>query len=329
MNKEITYIFRKRLPQYNSIEELFSSIEGEISKTNRTKKVEVEHSGATPLVILKNLLEFKKNKNELYHITGDVHYMALRTGRNTILTIHDVKSATNGHLLKQLYIRLFWFWLPAIFVKRITVISEFTRSELEKTILFAKHKIRVVHNPVNSKLNPNPYIFNEVKPTILFIGTKPNKNLERSFKALQDFHCKVKIIGKISNSQLNLLKELDIDFETETNLNFDEIIDCYQNCDLLCFASTYEGFGMPIIEAQAIGRPVITSEIGAMLEVAEDSACWVDPYDVSSIRQGVEKVCRDKQFREALVQKGFENVQRFQVANIAKDYLNIYDEVLD
>ncbi len=325
----ITYIFRKRLPQYNSIEELFGTIAEEVSKTNPTKRIEVAHSGATPIILLKNLLEFKKVKNELYHITGDVHYMALVTGKNTVLTIHDVKSATKGNLLKQLYIRLFWFWLPAILVKRITVISEFTRSELEKIIPFAKHKIRVVHNPVNSKLSPTLHSFNKEKPAILFMGTKENKNLERSLQALVDFPCKVIIVGELSSSQLSLLDQLNIDFDNKTNLRFNEIIDCYQNCDLLCFASTYEGFGMPIIEAQSVGRPVISSNLGAMLEVSQDSVCLVNPYEVASIRDGIEKVCNDNQLREHLVQKGFENIKRFQVDTISKKYISIYQEVLN
>jgi glycosyltransferase involved in cell wall biosynthesis len=52
------------------------------------------------------------------------------------------------------------------------------------------------------------------------------------------------------------------------------VVILYRQADLLCFPSTYEGFGLPILEAQATGRPVVTSDLGAMKEVAGNSA-WL------------------------------------------------------
>ena len=94
--------------------------------------------------------------------------------------------------------------------------------------------------------------------------------------------------------------------------------------DLLVFVSTYEGFGLPILEAQATGRPVITSNVLSMPEVAGDSACLVDPFDVSSIRKGILKVINDPAYREKLIKRGFENVKRFQPDKIAEQYADIY-----
>lgn len=285
------------------------------------------YAGASPLVLFRNINFARIKKKQINHVTGDVHYLILAFRQNSILTIHDVNSALNGNLLKKIYIKLFWFWLPALFVKRITVISEFTKNELENIIPFAKHKIRIIQNPVSSEFVETLYRFRNEKPQILFIGTKSNKNLEKSFEAIKGLVCKAMIIGVLTESQKSLLQEYHIEYENKSNLTFQEIVECYKNSDLVCFASTYEGFGMPIIEAQATGRPVITSDFGAMKEIAQNSACLVNPNDVNSIREAVIKICNNEAYRNQLIIDGLENVKRFQPDHIAKQYIELYKEI--
>jgi len=103
----------------------------------------------------------------------------------------------------------------------------------------------------------------------------------------------------------------------------------YVECDLLLFASTYEGFGLPIIEAQSVGRPVVTSNFGSMEEVAGDSACLVDPYDINSIRAGILRVINDVEYRLKLVRLGLDNIKKYSIELISNDYVSLYDEILD
>ncbi len=84
---------------------------------------------------------------------------------------------------------------------------------------------------------------------------------------------------------------------------------------------------MPIIEAQAVGRPVITSNLGAMKEVAAESAFLVDPYSVESIRHGVLEVIQNSALREGLIARGLQNVTRFSAENVAEKYVSIYREL--
>ena len=85
---------------------------------------------------------------------------------------------------------------------------------------------------------------------------------------------------------------------------------------------------MPILEAQTVGRPVVTSGVSSMPEVAGDAACLVDPTDVAAIRAGVQRVIDDTTFRATLVERGFENVKRFGSEAVARQYADLYAEVL-
>ncbi|MDB9782708.1 glycosyltransferase family 4 protein [Winogradskyella sp.] len=327
MSTIINYVTRKRLAQYHSIEGVFQSVQKVLEKDHLCMWTELKHSGASPLVLLKNIVTLRRRENTVYHITGDVHYMAIALRSKAVLTIHDVGSAFKGAVLKRFYIRLFWFWLPAVFVKHITVISEFTKVELAAIIPFAKHKIRVIPNPVSAVFIPTPYRFNNPCPELLCFGTKPNKNLERVIEAVAEIPCTLHIIGILSDAQLALLQAYQINYTHSVNLSQIAIVAAYQTCDLLCFPSTYEGFGMPIIEAQATGRPVLTSNDGAMKDVAGDAACLVDPFDTDALRTGLERIMGDDSYRAQLIAAGFENVQRFTQERIAAQYADLYHDM--
>jgi glycosyltransferase involved in cell wall biosynthesis len=85
---------------------------------------------------------------------------------------------------------------------------------------------------------------------------------------------------------------------------------------------------MPIIEGQATGRVVLTSDIAPMTEIGADAVCYVNPYDADDIRRGFCKLINDKSYREKLIAKGLENVVRFDVSAITASYLQLYQKLL-
>jgi glycosyltransferase involved in cell wall biosynthesis len=103
-----------------------------------------------------------------------------------------------------------------------------------------------------------------------------------------------------------------------------ELVEAYRRCDMVVFASLYEGFGLPILEAQAMGRPVITSNFGAMSEAAGDGALIVDPYSVEAIRDAILRVKNEPGLREELIAKGLRNAAKFSADAVALKYAQIY-----
>ena len=274
------------------------------------------------------MLEAVFQQGDVNHITGDIHYITIFLDKKkTVLTIHDCGFMDHPNRLARVVLYWFWLKLPVMRCHTVTVISEATRQEVINYTSCAPEKVKVVPNFVSDGFKHKPKAFDHREPIILQIGTKHNKNIPRLARALQGIACKLFIVGKPRLGDENALRQHSIAYEWRANLSEHELLLAYQQCDLLTFVSTLEGFGLPIVEAQAVGRPVITSNISAMPEVAGKGACLVDPYDVTSIRGGVLKVIEDAQYRNNLVEKGLENVKRFRPQTIARQYEQLYREV--
>ena len=166
-------------------------------------------------------------------------------------------------------------------------------------------------------------------PVILHLGTKTNKNLERTIKGLQGITCKLIIVGNLNESHLTLLNQCKTEYINYSNLPFSKIKDLYENCDIVSFISLYEGFGMPIIEAQKVGRVVITAKNSAIPEIAKDSVHYVNPMNIEEINLGFKKLIQNNNYRNMLIEKGFKNVKRFDISNISSQYVTIYKELLN
>lgn len=321
----ISIFYRCKREATNSIETVFGSID---SLLYDHTSVWLPYSGASPITVLKNLWFAWRHRSTVNHITGDAHYIALALGRNTILTVHDVQSALRiPNPLKRLYVKLLWFYLPALIVKKITVISHFTRKELERVIPFAKNKITVIHNPFSQSIHYSPCNTTSEVPIILHLGTKGNKNLERVVQAISRLRCKLVVLGKITERQRLLLDEYKICYEDYYDLPFSEVVGLYKKCDVVSFPSLYEGFGMPILEANAAGRPVLAGDIAVLHEVAGNAAYFVDPTDVDAIREGITELLNNHVLKADLVAKGLENMKRFLPQVIAAKYNQLYENL--
>ena len=276
-----------------------------------------------------NALEAVSHQGEVNHVTGDVHYLTLFfRKRRTLLTIHDCGTLERLTGWRKRLYSLLWFQLPMARSAAVTTISRATRDDLLRRFPVSPDKIRVIPDCIPDSYAFAPKPFKVEEPRILQVGTRTNKNLDRVARALNGVACHLDIVGRLSSEQKRILKQNRIDFTNGYDLTDDAMLRRYRQCDMLVFASLNEGFGMPIIEAQAMGRPVVTSDVPPMPETGGDGACYVDPLDVGSIRNGILRVIDDAAYRRELIRKGRENAQRFRPETVAARYADLYREVM-
>ncbi len=280
------------------------------------------------LTRLYDILRAFFNQGDVNHITGDAHFLTyLLKKKRTILTIHDCVTLERLHGIKRFIFWFLWYWLPEKRCKVITVVSQSTKEQVLRHVRCGETKVKVIYNNVSEEFTYQPKDFNPENPRILQIGTGTNKNLHKVAQALRGIECQLVIIGYLTEMQIAVLHKYDISYKNYAGISRHALLEQYFLCDMLVFASTYEGFGLPIIEANAVGRPVVTSNCWSMPEVAGDAACLVDPFNVSDIRNGILKVIGDSDYRENLIKTGFDNVKRFNTKNITNQYAELYREL--
>lgn len=290
----------------------------------------VPHQSRGLIPRLKIINYARNRKGDVTHITGDIHFAALGLNpEKTVVTVLDCGSLHRLEGLKREVMRQFWFSLPLRHLGAITVISAETKRDLLQWVpTLDPERIHVVPVSVSELFTRVDSEFNKLKPRVLQVGTKENKNLIRLFEALKDIDCHLVIVGRLSDNHKDALKENQIEYTNLIGITDEELVSEYQKADILAFASTFEGFGMPIVEAQIVGRPVVTSNCASMPEVAGDAAVLVDPFSVTSIREGFLKIITDDEYRRELVERGFSNAKRFDNVAIARQYISIYESLL-
>lgn len=276
---------------------------------------------------LKNLWFTYKNRGDINHVTGDIHFIVFALPRDkTILTIHDCGTVLRLRGLKLLFFTLLWLKWPCKWVKYITVISDKTKSDLVNIIKADPKKITVIPNYIHPGFEPS-LLLNSPHFNILHIGTARHKNWTRLAQALAGIQCQVTIIGRLSPKELRFLDEEGVRYVHKQDLTEDELKDEYRNAHLVYFASTFEGFGMPILEAQAMGKPVITSDMAPMNHVAGENVIYVNPYHTAQIRNKILNTMLNPEDQQSIILSGLQNVKRFSIEEVSKQYLELYESV--
>jgi glycosyltransferase involved in cell wall biosynthesis len=330
----ITWLFRKKHALGNfSIENSFKEMHHSWPAGNKPEWVELKRFSKGLVNRLRILVEVLKIKTSMIHITGDVYFTVLpffffRQKIKVVATLHDIGYIRNSSKIKSALIKLFWFTLPLKRTDHLITVSEATKEAvLKEASWFDPTKITVIPTVVPQHFKPRNTEPNNPKPIALHIGVAENKNLRRHAEALRGLDVHLRIIGEPSDADHSMLKQLGVEYSTQSKLTDAEMQEAYATSDFLLFASTLEGFGMPILEAQMVGLPVITSHIAPMNEVAGDGALLCDPLDSKAIRGCIERVTSNAQLRENLIQKGADNCKRFSPEESARMMHQLYKEM--
>lgn len=318
----VILIYRKHHEGAFSIEELFHTIAGELGK-----QVEViEYETGTRWNMLRDAWRLRKLNADIYHVTGDINYFVpLLPHKKTVLTVHDIGHYLFGlNGIKRWLYKWLWLIFPIRRAGAVTSVSTETRENTVKHLGIADSRVKVIENCHSAIFKPVTKPFTANCPVILQVGTQPYKNVPRLIEALKGLSCRLVLVGRLNDKAKQKLVECGIVYENYVGITHEEIYRRYVDCDIVSFVSIGEGFGVPIIEAQASGRPLITANVSPMREVAGDGACLVDPLDVSQIREGIIKIIADTEYRHQLVERGLRNVIRYSPATISNQYLDLY-----
>jgi len=324
----VVLLMRARSERSFSIEAVFDTVAANLPPDVRARFVVTPYPSRGVVSRLRGIFHAIRVTRgaDVIHMTGDAHYLVLLLPRRrTVLTVHDCEFLDRTRRLKRFVLWLIWIWMPSRRVTAITVVSEASKAQLLRWLKVDPATIEVVENPLTKVMCQVVKAFSE-RPRLLMIGTAPHKNINRVAEALEGLPVTLEIIGRLPDDQLARIRR-QVEVVTRCDLTDAELAKAYADADILMFPSLSEGFGLPIIEAQAVGRPVITSDRAPMTDVAGKAALKVDPEDTAAIRTAVMRLIDDVELRARLVADGLENIRRFSPEFSATSYAEIYRRI--
>ena len=330
---KITYFIRAKQSSI-SIGKHFRPLIAKIGETEEVETFYLPCANYDIKGIIRNLwfVYRHRNKKGINHVTGDCYFIIFALlGCKTVLTVHDLGFYTM-HLhemnwIKRKFLYYLQIYYPIKYATKVIAITEKTRKEIEDLVPFSREIVIAKHISVDA-FPFTPKYLNTANVVVMQCGTSPNKNLETTIKAMKGLPYELRVVRKMSEEQKQLATNLGIMYSNVYNISDEQQTKEYQNADIVCFPSLYEGFGAIIIEAQATGRPVITTDREPMRSVSGGAAYLMkDPQDVAEMRSAIMKIIKDDDYREELIARGRENASKYTLKNCAKEHLELYRSI--
>lgn len=260
------------------------------------------------------------------------HVIPLTYFGRSVATVHDLGYHTfpQAHTWSQLaYLR----WSTrhnSRRSRRIIADSQTTRADLGRFCTIDQAKIDVIYPGVDPELKPVTdqdrlkavqQKYGVTPPYLLYIGTlQPRKNLARLIQAYAASNVQHQLVlagkaGWLAQSILDTISNLHSPISNLIRLpgfvHDGDKAALISGATALLYPSLYEGFGFPVLEAQACGTVVLCANSSSLPEVAGAAALMVDPLDTAAMTAAIQRLASDEPLRQQLIEKGFENVKRF------------------
>jgi glycosyltransferase involved in cell wall biosynthesis len=252
-----------------------------------------------------------------------------------VTVFHDLQHKRHPEYFRWFDLPFWQFllWMAAHRSHRLIAVSEATRSDLLRFYSIPKERIAVVHHGVESAFSRLDRSHTE--SYLLCVSTlHPHKNLPRLIRAYgrkkRDFRL---ILAGLRGFHAEAIERLIEDLKLQDSVRItgwvprEELYSLYARARAFVYPSTFEGFGMPVLEAMAAGIPVACSDIPPLREVAADAALFFDPLNEDDIASGIERVMSDASLQERLTTAGRERARPFTWVRCAEQTLKVLSDV--
>ena len=265
-----------------------------------------------------------------------------------VVTIHDMIPFVYPETHARLTNILFQRYIPRTlrYVDRMITDSEASKRDILRFFDIPESRVQVIACGVSARFRPVPAVECEQarqrhglrQPYILTLGAlQARKNLGGLFEAYAELRRRglrhqLVVVGKKAWKTEGIFRTLTaLGLEDDVVLTgYVDDVDLpalYSGASAFAFPSLYEGFGLPPLEAMACGTPVVTSNTSSLPEVVGEAGIMVDPHDVQSLADALERVLTDPALASTLRERGLERARRFTWERAARAHLEIYAEL--
>lgn len=265
----------------------------------------------------------------------------------TVVTIYDCaydRFPEESYFAMRVYMKLMFLSIK-LFSKKIITISTASKKEIVDLWHISPARIETVYialpdgfSSYQEEKSLIPQYRLIPKKYFVFVGfARPRKNLEGVLRAFAEFNKRNPNYQLVLIGKQNVRSEFVLRHAEELGIREKIIITGYvsedqkkslcKNALAVVFPSFYEGFGLPILEGQSLGVPVLTSDISSMPEIGGDGAYYVDPYSSKSIADGLEVLARNKNIRDGIVKNGYKNKERFSFNKAAQETVRVFRSI--